>query len=189
MAEKFFTTNNVASMFGVTPATVVNWVNKGRLRAHRTPGGHRRISGSSIVAFARSNTMKVPREAIGDERLRVLVVDDEADFGELIQDFLVAAGGFEVTTADSGFQAGFAVASFNPHLILMDIMMPDMNGFEVHDRLKADPATSHIPIIACTAYGDPGLDAQISSHQFDGYIAKPLRLTRLLEMIRERFQA
>ena len=70
--------------------------------------------------------------------------------------------------ADSGFQAGFTVARFKPDLILMDLMMPDMDGFEVHRTLREDPDTRHVPVIACTAYRDPDVDRRIREERFDG---------------------
>ena len=188
MAERYFTTHQVAAMFGVTTTTVVNWVKRGHVHAQRTPGGHRRIARRELLAFARRQGRKVPSELVVEEGIRVLVVDDEPDFGEMIRDYLQANEGFSVEVAASGFQAGFAVADFRPDLILMDIMMPDMDGFEVQRRLKTNPETKHIPVIACTAYGDPDLDGRIQEHGFDGYIAKPLRLNRLMELIRDRFQ-
>ncbi|MFT4621989.1 MAG: excisionase family DNA binding protein [Myxococcota bacterium] len=188
MAERFYTTHQVARMFGVTMATVVNWEGRGLIHAQRTAGGHRRISRRNILTFAKDNGHAVPAELFSEHGIRVLVVDDEPDFGDMIRDYLLANDGFSVEVAASGFQAGFAVAKFKPDIILMDIMMPDMDGFEVQSRLKADPDTRHIPVIACTAYGDADLDARLTAHGFDGYVAKPIRLNRLMELIRERFQ-
>ncbi len=189
MVDKYYSTHKVAKMFGVTSTTVVNWVKRGRLRAHRTEGGHRRISSRSVVAYARAEGLPIPGDVLDGGKLKVLVVDDDPDFCDMVRDYLEAAEGLVVRVAISGFEAGYSVAKFRPDLILMDIMMPHMNGFEVHDRLKNDAATAHIPLIACTAYGDAQLESEIQSRSFDGYIQKPLRLEHLLEMIRERFTA
>ena len=92
----------------------------------------------------------------------------------------------EVEVADSGFQAGFTVALFKPDLILMDLMMPDMDGFEVHRTLREDPETRHIPVVACTAYRDQEVDRRLRDEPFDGFIEKPLQLDALLALIRDR---
>jgi two-component system cell cycle response regulator DivK len=63
-------------------------------------------------------------------------------------------------------------------------MMPDMDGFQVHDLLKSDEATRHIPVIACTAYRDPEIEARIRQQTFDGFLEKPLKLEVLLETVR-----
>lgn len=180
----YYTTFQVAKFLGVSLPTVVNWVNSGLLRAHRTPGGHRRIAHTDVLAFARANDYPVSREFAESVSVnRVLVVDDERDFAELVREFLQLKGGYEVEIANSGFQAGFTVARFKPDLIVMDLMMPDMDGFQVHDVLKADPDTHHIPVIACTAYRDPDIEGRINRQGFDGFLEKPLKLDALLSLV------
>jgi len=187
----YYTTYQVAKHLGVSLPTVVNWVKSGLLAAHRTPGGHRRISHNDVIAFARENNYPLSRELLdaGGTTRKVLVVDDEKDFSEMVREYLKLKGGYEVEVADSGFQAGFAVARFKPDLILMDIMMPDMDGFEVHRTLRSDPDTRHIPVLACTAYRDPEVDRRIEEEQFDGFVEKPLKLDKLLERLKEMLQS
>ncbi|HHO50547.1 MAG TPA: response regulator [Deltaproteobacteria bacterium] len=184
----YYTTHQVAGFLGVSLPTVVNWVNSKRLRAHRTPGGHRRIAHNDIIAFAREHDYPLAPELLNapGDRARILVVDDENDFSEMVRDYLVIKGDFEVEIADSGFQAGFAVARFKPDLILMDLLMPDMDGFEVHRTLRSDPDTRHVPVIACTAFRDPSINQRIAEESFDGFVEKPLKLDALLELIREK---
>jgi len=181
----YYTTYQVAKYLGVSLPTVVNWVNSGLLAAHRTPGGHRRIAHNDIIAFARQNSYPIARELLeaGGGNKRVLIVDDETDFSDMVRDYLTLKGGLEVEVADSGFQAGFTVARFRPDVILMDLMMPDMDGFEVTRMLRADPDTRHIPVIACTAYRDVEVERKIAAEKFDGFVEKPLKLNVLLEMI------
>lgn len=184
----YYTTYQVAKYLGVSLPTVVNWVNSGLLPAHRTPGGHRRIGRNDVIAFARKQDYPLSREFLADGRSveRVLVVDDEQDFAEMVREYLQVKGGLEVEWADSGFQAGLTVARFKPDLILMDLMMPDMDGFQVCKMLRSDPDTRHIPVIACTAFGDPEVDRRIQAEGFDGYVEKPVKLDALLGLVRER---
>jgi excisionase family DNA binding protein len=184
----YHTTHQVAKFLGVSLPTVVNWVNQGLLPAHRTPGGHRRIARNDIISFAREHEYPLSREFLeqtGATR-KVLIVDDERDFAEMVRDYLALKGGFDVGVAESGFQAGFTVARFRPDVILMDIMMPDMDGFEVYRMLRDDPETRHIPVVACTAYRDPAIDRRVREEQFDGLVEKPLKLDDLLELIRRQ---
>jgi excisionase family DNA binding protein len=182
----YYTTYQVAKYLGVSLPTVVNWVNSGLLAAHRTPGGHRRIARNDVIAFARENDYPLAREFLeaGTGRKKVLIVDDEHDFSDMVRDYLTIKGNFEVEVADSGFQAGFTVARFKPDIILMDIMMPDMDGFEVYRMLRDDPETRHIPVVACTAYRDPVVDSRIREERFDGFVEKPLKLDSLLDLLR-----
>jgi excisionase family DNA binding protein len=184
----YYTTYQVAKYLGVSLPTVVNWVNSGLLSAHRTPGGHRRIAHNDVIAFARQNSYPIAAELrqAGGGHKRVLIVDDETDFSDMVRDYLGLKADFEVEVADSGFQAGFTVARFRPDVILMDLMMPDMDGFEVTRMLRKDADTRHIPIIACTAYRDPEVERRISAEKFDGFVEKPLKLNVLLELIQSQ---
>lgn len=180
----YYTTHQVAKFLSVSIPTVVNWINLGLLSAHRTPGGHRRISRSDIISFARNYDYPLSAflvDSVGDRR--VLIVDDEEDFSEIVQDFLSIKGGFEVKTAKSGFEAGLIVARFRPDLIILDIRMPDMDGFAVANMLRSDPETRSVPIIACTAYNDRETDGRVEAMGFADYIQKPLKLDQLLEMV------
>lgn len=185
----YYTTFQVAKFLGVSLPTVVNWIDAGRLEAHRTPGGHRRIAHNALVAFARSHAYPLSRDFVDAHAAnKVLVVDDERDFAELVREYLELKAGYTVEMAHSGFHAGFAVARFKPDLILMDIMMPDMDGFQVLELLRSDPETRHIPVLACTAYRDPEVEARIQDIGFDGFIEKPLRLEALVSMIRDQME-
>jgi excisionase family DNA binding protein len=190
----------VARLLGVSAPTVVNWVNSGILPAHRTPGGHRRIAVDDLRTFAQQHHYPLP-PALGGSgttrraspqpapaptppaAVRVLVVDDQRDFCSLVRDYLTFRGGYEVEIADSGFAAGFAVARFRPDVIVMDILMPDMDGFEVLRMLQADAGTRSIPVVACTAYWDPRVEERVKREAFVAYVEKPAGLDRLAEVI------
>jgi excisionase family DNA binding protein len=185
----YYTTYQVAKFLGVSLPTVVNWVKSGHLRAHRTPGGHRRIAHTDVVSFAQQNHYPLHELAAPPaKRRKVLVVDDEPDFAHVVKEYLALKGGLEVEVAESGFQAGYTVARFRPDLILLDLMMPDMDGFEVHRMLRADPETHRVPVIACTAYRDPVVDGRLREQPFDGFIEKPLELEALLRIVQAHLQ-
>lgn len=186
----YYTTYQVARFLGVSLPTVVNWVNSGLLSAHRTPGGHRRIAHNDVIAFARENNYPISRELLdrGDRKPRVLIVDDERDFSDMVREYLSLKKEVEVEVAESGFEAGFTVARFKPDLILMDIMMPGMDGFDVLKMLREDSDTRHVPVVACTAYRDDEMDRRISEAEFDGFIEKPLKLDALMDLIRAKLQ-
>lgn len=186
----YFTTFQVARMLGVSPPTVVNWVNAGLLTAHRTPGGHRRIGEDDIVRFARDHnyplSASVPMVDVSvSSGKKVLIVDDEADFCAMVRDYLTLRGGYEVEVADSGFTAGLTVARFRPGVILMDILMPDMDGFEVVKMLRADPEMQSVPVIACTAYKDPLIEERVRREGFNGFMLKPIKLDSLLSAMEQ----
>lgn len=185
----YLTTHQVAAALGVSGPTVVKWIEGGRLAAHRTLGRHRRIAWADLVAFAEQNEYPLDTALFPSNHLpsrRVLVVDDEPDFAEMVRDYLVSRGGYEVEIAESGFQAGFTVARFRPDLILMDIMMPDMDGFEASRMLRENPETRHVPVIACTGYRSTAFDRRVEEQPFAALIEKPVKLEALFEVV-QRF--
>ena len=181
----YYTTHQVAKLLGVSLPTVVNWVKADRLAAHRTPGGHRRIAQKEVLGFARANHYPVPKELCGDSKPRVLVIDDEADFSEMIADYLQLKGGVAVSTASSAFEAGYRLASFGPDLVLMDMMMPAIDGIAVREWLGGQPDTRHVQVIACLSYRDPALEERIMVSHFHGLLDKPLKLDALLTLVRK----
>ena len=182
----YLSTFQVAKLLGVSPPTVVNWVNAGLLTAHRTVGGHRRMTAEDVVAFARAHSYPLPSELVVDRApRRVLIVDDEPEFCDFVREYLVRRASYEVAFAHSGFEAGLAVGRFKPGVVLMDLMMPDMDGFEVLRVLQGDPETRRIPVVACTAYRDPAIDERVRREPFVDYVQKPVRLDALLSLFEQ----
>ena len=164
MREKsVFTTFEAAKLCHVSPLSIINWVNAGRLPAFRTPGGHRRIRRDDLARFMRENSIPLPEELRdGSGRPRVLVVDDEATIREVIAESLARrASPYEVMTAADGFEAGRLVSTFRPDLVLLDLRMPGLDGFQVCRTIKADPETSSTIVIAMTGYHTPETEARI----------------------------
>ena len=115
---------------------------------------------------------------------RILVVDDQPDNRQIIRD-LLAATDYELTEAEDGEQALAAVAKQRPDLILMDIQLPIMDGYEATRRIKADPASRSIPIIAATSYALSGEEQKARAAGCDEYVSKPYSPRQLLVRIRQ----
>jgi two-component system cell cycle response regulator DivK len=112
----------------------------------------------------------------------VLVVEDNADNLKLATFLLQSAGHTVLSAADA--EAGLALArSEHPHLILMDIQLPGMDGLEATGLLKADDSTSRIPVVALTALAMKGDEERIRAAGCDGYIGKPMRYKEFLMAI------
>jgi excisionase family DNA binding protein len=184
----YFTTFQIAKMLGVSAPTVINWINEGLINAHRTPGGHRRITREDLVVFAKDHDYPLSPELINDPACKVLIVDDEPDFCEMVRNYLTACGGYEIEVAHSGFAAGLTIARFHPRVVVMDILMPDMDGFEVLKMMRSDPEMQDIPVIACTAYRDTQIESRVHQESFQGYIEKPLRLDKLVLVIEQALE-
>ena len=115
--------------------------------------------------------------------LRVLIVDDN-ELNVQLAAFVLSDGGMEVDSADGASQALLQIAAFRPDLILMDIQMPDMDGLELTRRLKADPLTRRIVVVAFTAFAMKGDEAKMRAAGCDGYVAKPIDVKKFAAQVR-----
>lgn len=114
---------------------------------------------------------------------RVQVVDDSKMFVEMAQHVLTRAG-YEVATAANADIAVAKIPIFQPDVILMDVQMPGIDGIELTKRLKADPATRDIPVVAFTAHACKGDTPVLKAAGFDGYIKKPVDAMTLAAELR-----
>jgi two-component system, cell cycle response regulator DivK len=115
---------------------------------------------------------------------RILVVEDQEDNRQILRDLLGNAG-YEMIEAEDGEQALPQAAKHRPDLILMDIQLPLMDGYEATRRLKADPALRAIPVIVATSYALSGDEAKARAAGCDAYVAKPYSPRALLAKMRE----
>jgi two-component system cell cycle response regulator DivK len=115
---------------------------------------------------------------------RILVIEDTEDNRRILRDLLTNAG-FDVIEAVDGEKGVAAAAEHRPDLILMDIQLPVIDGYEATRRIKSDAKTSHIPIIAVTSYALSGDEAKTRSAGCDGSIAKPYSPRQILAVVRK----
>ena len=192
MADKaVFTTFETAKLCHVSPLSIINWVNAGRLPAFRTPGGHRRIRREDLVRFMRDNGIPLPEELReGSGKPKVLVVDDEASIRELMAQHLSTRTpkSYEVLSAADGFEAGRIVASQRPDVVLLDLRMPGLDGFQICRTIKADPETSGTIVIAMTGFYSPETEARILECGAIRCFAKPVDPTALSSYIDSVFE-
>jgi two-component system, cell cycle response regulator DivK len=107
--------------------------------------------------------------------IKILLVEDNQDNRDLMC-FLLERNGYEVVTANNGRQALTVARQENPDVVLMDLSMPEMNGWDAAAAMKADPALAGIPLIAVTAHTLPGDRRKVLGAGFDNYISKPLNV-------------
>jgi two-component system cell cycle response regulator DivK len=118
---------------------------------------------------------------------RILVVEDTEDNRRILRDLLTCAGYSLIEATDGG--AGVRLARQEiPDLVLMDIQLPVMDGYEATRHIKADPTTRHIPIVAVTSYALSGDEAKALAAGCDGYVAKPFSPRKILGLVRQILQ-
>ena len=115
---------------------------------------------------------------------RILVVEDQADNRRILRDLLGNAG-YELVEAESGEEALMAVETKRPDLILMDIQLPVMDGYEATRRIKSNPGMKEIPIIAVTSYALSGDEGKARAAGCNAYVTKPFSPRALLAKVRE----
>jgi excisionase family DNA binding protein len=177
-------TFKIARLLDVNPSSVANWVDQGLLLAHRTPGGHRRISEADLVRFLKDHKMPIPEE-LNPSRVRILVVDDEPAVCQMIVRALQAANReYEITDAQDGFRAGQLVAALKPDVVILDLRMPGMDGFEVCKLIKSQDDTHNTAVLAMTAFPSPENEQRIRACGADAFFTKPLNMGELLAAIK-----
>lgn len=186
MPEKIYTTYQIGKFCQVNIRTVIRWIETGKLKAYSTPGGHRRVKWSDLITFLSQNRMPIPRELEEAKKRKILVVDDDPDFLEIASKILEQVPDAEVKTTSSGFDAGVLIAEWYPDMILLDFLMPDLNGFEVTRKIKNNPRLKKIPIIAVTAISDPAELEKVKQSGVDAVITKPIEQDGFLKKI-DRF--
>lgn len=186
--KALFTTGEVAAHCGVSYEAVKEWIKTGKLKAYATPGKHRRIPTESFKQFLQKYHWPLLGEAERPTaRRRVLVVDDDSDIISLIMKGLSRIGEYELASATDGFEAGLQVLTFHPDLIILDLMMPQMDGFKVCQKIKSAPETRGILVLAITGYPTPENVQKILEAGADYYLVKPFKVKALQQIIREIF--
>lgn len=179
-----YSTFAIARMLHVDPGSVANWIDRELLRAYRTPGGHRRVAAEDLLQFLREHRMPVPRE-LDSAPKRVLVVDDEPAVAQMVARAVRSAyQDFEVIEANDGFRAGTILATLKPDVVILDLRMPGMDGFEVCKLIKSQEETRHAEVVAMTAYPSDRSEERILACGARVCLHKPLDLDALLSEIK-----
>jgi excisionase family DNA binding protein len=179
-SEKLLTPNEVAELLLVSPTTVRFWAQKGELKALTTPGGHRRFKYEFIEEFARARGMSLPGRSA---EKRILIVDDDLDFGRYLVELLEQVKDVEIELVNYSFSAGLRVRSFKPDIVLLDIMMPGIDGVKVCQMLKTDPALKHIRVIAMTGYPSEDNVSNMLAAGAEACLKKPIEAEALLALL------
>ena len=190
--KDYYTIPEAAKVCSVGRTTMWRWVKSGYLKASMTLGGQHRIQKAelqSVLAdrggYSIPASEKAPEPEFSGRSLspkKILIVDDDPDLRKIMPRFL-SAEDYEVAVASDGFEAGTKVMDFNPDLLVLDLIMPGMDGFEVCKRIKKNPRTSHIKVLAITGYDDEENRARIMKAGADGYLPKPIERESLLEEV------
>ena len=180
--KDLFTTGEAAEICRVSQQTIIRCFDAGRLEGFRVPGSRfRRIPRQKLIKFMKDNN--IPLDSIESGKRKVLIVDDDAEIVELIVEVLERDGRYEVKTASSGYEAGMATQRFRPELILLDYMLPDVNGNVVCQTIRRNPEFENIKIIIVSGVVKEDEIAQLLKSGAEDFIRKPFNITELTDKI------
>ncbi len=183
--KKLYTTHEVAKLLGVTPITVIRWIDNGKFKCYTTVGGHRRIEHEELLQFAQ--TYNLPWR--GDEELEkrkefvVLAVDDEPDMLEMMRDMLLAVDDVKLIEACNAFSAGAKLVEDRPDIVLLDFLMPELDGFEFCRFIRQDPRFRGLPIIAVSGLKGAADVAKMKEVGITDVLSKPFSSDMLLQKL------
>jgi excisionase family DNA binding protein len=186
--RRFFTTSEVARYCAVTNDGVLKWIKSGKLKAFSTPGGHYRVTAEDFRTFLHEYDMPIDEGFFrGDHRDRtVLVVDDEQDIRDFIRRVLSEMDNeLKIEEAQDGYEAGIKVGSLHPDLVIMDVMMPRVDGLSLCRSIRENPDTRSIKVLAITGFPQPDVIKKMYDAGADLCLIKPLQFEHFrLEVIR-----
>lgn len=182
--KQVFTTGEAAEICKVSQQTIIRCFDSGRLTGFRVPGSRfRRIPRKDLLQFMKSND--IPTDALESTKRRVLVVDDDEQIIELFLDVLSRDDRFEVKSARTGYDAGMLTEQFRPHIVLLDYMLPDINGNLVCDRIRSNPELAGTKIIVISGVvNQDEIDTLLRSGA-DDFVKKPFNIEKLIERMSE----
>jgi two-component system OmpR family response regulator len=177
-----FTTGEAADICKVSQQTIIRCFDAGRLKGFRVPGSKfRRIPRDALLQFMKDNG--IPPDALDSGKSKVLVVDDDPEIVELFVDVLERDGRFEVKTAATGYDAGMMTQEFMPDLIILDYMLPDINGNVVCQTIRQKPEFESTKIIIVSGVVNQDEINDLLKAGADEFVKKPFNIEKLIERI------
>jgi excisionase family DNA binding protein len=179
-SKTVFTTGEAAKICKVSQQTIIRCFDNGSLKGFRVPGSKfRRIPRDQLFSFMKDNG--IPTDALESGKKKLLIVDDDADLIELMSDSFTRDGRFDIRTANNGFDAGMKVKEFRPDLVILDVMLPDINGREVCQRVRSDETLDTVKIICISGMIEQDKVADLKAAGANDFMQKPFQVDRLIE--------
>jgi two-component system, OmpR family, response regulator len=185
--KEIYTTGEAAEVCKVSQQTIIRCFDAGRLGGFRVPGSKfRRITREALIKFMKDNA--IPLDNLESGRKKVLVVDDDAEIVELFADVLNRDGRFEVKTAATGYDAGVLTQEFMPDLVILDYMLPDINGNVVCQTIRNNPKFEHMKVIIVSGVVNQEEINDLLKAGANDFVKKPFNIEKLIERMVELLQ-
>jgi excisionase family DNA binding protein len=179
-SKTVFTTGEAARICKVSQQTIIRCFDSGQLKGFRVPGSRfRRIPRETLHKFMKENG--IPTDALENGKREILLVDDDQDLIEVMSSAMIADGRFEVRVANNGFDAGMMVKEYRPDLIVLDVMLPDINGREVCQRVRSDNQLEEVRIICISGMVEAEKIDDLKAAGADDFLQKPFEVEELID--------
>lgn len=186
--KQMFTTGEAAEVCQVSQQTIIRCFDSGRLKGFRVPGSRfRRIPREELLRFMRENG--IPTSTLEAGKKRILVVDDDENIIELFVDVLRRDGRYEVKTAGTGYDAGVMTEQFQPDLMILDFMLPDINGNVVCRTIRNNPKYAKMKIVIVSGVVKQAEIDDLLAAGADEFVKKPFNIDKLMARIAEMVDA
>lgn len=184
MKKKTLTTYDIADHCQVVPRTVSQWIKEGKLKAYHTPGNHSRVQTEDFLDFLKKYDMPVPAGLLPkSNKKKVLIVDDDKSMVDAIYHILQRKKVYDLEIAYNGFEAGEKFADFKPDLIILDIKMPGLDGYQVCSRIRSNQHNRNVKILLISGIINLKEIGPIQDSGADDYLQKPFSNKVLMEKI------
>lgn len=181
--KKIFTTGEAAALCKVSQQTIIRCFDSGRLTGFRVPGSKfRRIPRDELLRFMRMNGISTEVLGAGNRR-KILIVEDDQRISEVFEDVLRQDGRFETRVASTGYDAGLMTESFRPDLIILDYLLPDINGNVVCTRIRQTDHLSSTKILVISGVVNQAEVDQLMQAGADAFLRKPFDLSTLMQKV------
>jgi excisionase family DNA binding protein len=183
--KRIFTTGEAAEICKVSQQTIIRCFDSGRLGGFRVPGSKfRRIPRADLIKFMRDND--IPTEVMEAKATkRVLVVDDDPQILEVFQDLIGKDARFELKVCGNGYDAGMLTESFRPHVIVLDYMLPDINGNIVCQRIRERDELAGTKIMFVSGVVAQDEIDKLLKAGADDFVRKPFDIGKLMSKIEQ----
>lgn len=182
------TTGQVARICNVAPRTVSKWFDSGQLRGYRIPGSKdRRIPLQALVRFMKAHG--IPLNGLDSGQTRLLIVDADADTTALLTRTLQEHGRYEVRSASTAIEAGMLLVTHKPHVVMLDVSLPDVDPKVVTRIVATDPELQGTRLIAVSGSISDGEAEALKQRGFDGVLRKPFDVPQVIRAVEETLAA
>jgi len=179
-----YTTRTAAKQLGVSLRTVQLWVDSGILQAWKTPGGHRRVTVSSVQKLRKRGDRQVVHSPGKDQGFVLLLVEDDAD---LLRFYELTINSWhlplQLVTAENGYEGLMRIGELKPNLIITDLIMPGLDGFDMIHSLRANPLLTDTDVIVMTSMGQMEINDRGGLPQDYSVLIKPVSFSQMRSQV------